>query len=96
MSENYKTLGFMFDSTGNRLSKNCKYISEEEQALLPADTGNKDRIYIYCTDCEEFMRYEAGDEASLNGRWICDNCGKTVKEETPYDRLGDINDAFEA
>ena len=45
---------------------------------------------------EEFMRYEAGDAGRLNGRWICDECGKTVREETPYNRLGDINDKFEA
>ena len=91
---NNDPVGFMFNYNNGRLSQPVA-LSKKEISAIPSAAGNSDSIYIRCKGCDKYMEFIAGPANMLDGKWRCPECGKTVREETPYNRLDKINREFE-
>lgn len=87
-------IGFLFQCSGSHLSQPVPLESEELESL-PESGGNSDQLYVRCKRCDCIMTFFEGNERVLTGKWKCENCGRTVREVTPYRILEKINREFE-
>ena len=42
------------------------------------------------------MLYREGTKGELSGYWVCPDCGRIVREITPYRKLEKLNRKFES
>ena len=87
-------IGFLFPCSKSHLNQPI-YLSKKEVREIPESFGNPDLIFIRCKQCNQMMTYHHGSEDLLDGKWKCESCGRTVREETPYQILEKINREFE-
>lgn len=85
--------GFVF-VRGSRLSKS-KLLSSSEVSAIPDGKGNDDDLFIFCGKCGTYMDFFAGADNSLDGKWNCPGCGRSVREATPYKQLDRENSQFD-
>ena len=88
-------IGFLFHCTKSGISQPIS-LSAKEMSSLPLTSCNEDDIYLHCKPCDEFMLYREGSGEGLSGYWVCPDCGRTVREVTPYRKLDKINRRFES
>jgi len=83
---------FVFQYRNHKLSK-AQIVDATEMDDLPARKHNDgdDYIYIFCSNCNEYMDFIKGDPYVMNGHWVCPICGVRVREKTPYSELGREN-----
>ena len=87
-------VGFVFSCNKGNLGQPVA-LSKKEISAIPASAGNSDSIYIRCKNCDTYMTFITGPADMLDGKWVCPTCGRSVREETPYNRLDKINREFE-
>ena len=87
-------VGFMFNCTRHHLSRSIP-LTATEVGELPAWCGNSDQLFIKCKPCDMLMIFTGESTELLDGKWACPNCGRIVREETPYNELDKENHAFE-
>ena len=48
-------------------------------------------LYIKCESCNGYMLFESGRGYNLDGSWKCQSCGSSVKQDTVYKYLDELN-----
>ena len=70
-------------------------LNEAKIRKMNLENSNDDYIFMRCPDCGTYMRFEGGPTGMIDGKYVCDDCGKEVDETEAYDILGKENDNFE-
>ena len=88
-------IGFMFERSASGKLVNLEYLSAAEVSDISIGFGNEDNIYICCKPCGTFMNFRYGPKEFMDGKWVCPECGCSVREVTPYKILDKMNLAFQ-
>lgn len=91
--ENIGNNGFQFFYRNRRIGSS-EPLDGEEMDDIGEGKGNEDNLYIYCASCGVHMDFIQGKNNDLDGRWVCPECKRSVREITPYNQLERENDAF--
>lgn len=86
--------GFLFNCAKSHVNHSIP-LSAAEAAELPVWCGNEDQLFVKCKTCDLLMIFTGESSDALDGKWACPECGRVVREATPYKVLDMENRAFE-
>lgn len=86
-------LGFLFKVKPRHIGKPIP-LTAKELGEHPAIAINEDQIVLYCETCDVHMFYKEGNGRPLNGKWVCEECFRTVRENTVYKLLDTENSEY--
>ena len=87
MSDEYEDVcPFHFKAYTRSLSRGHSIIPSVDK-VIPDVYKNPEHIVILCNACKCYMLYKNDLGTRLDGYYVCPNCGKRVREETPYRQL---------
>lgn len=92
--ELYENGGFQFFYKNRRIGES-EPIDEDDMSDIGSGKGNEDNLYIYCEKCGVHMDFVEGKNNNLDGKWVCPDCRRSVRESTPYKQLDRENSAFD-
>lgn len=84
--ENEYVCPFQFKSYSRSLSRG-QFVPTETDNVIPNVYKNEDHITILCHACNCYMVYHNDLGTRLDGYYECPECGKRIREETPYRQL---------
>lgn len=86
-------MGFAFAYRNNKISEPETVYSDMIDRLDDKYCCKEDGVplYVKCEACGGYMLFESGKGHNLDGSWKCPSCGSSVKQDTIYKFLDELN-----